>query len=102
MHVDATERATHTVQPTGILDSANGTKLRHAVDTSMQAGVRTVLVDCSQLQLIDSSGLSSLLACLKVLRSVDGNLILSGLNEQHQRLLALTGMDTVLTVLQGK
>lgn len=58
-----------------------------------------MLVDCSDLSLIDSSGLGTLVMCLKELQAVDGNLILSNLSEQHQLLFGLTGMDEVFTVL---
>ncbi|SRR5579883_1324232 len=99
MDLNSTDRAVHTLQPTGNLDSLNGTRLHHDVEALIQAGARTVLVDCAHLELIDSAGFSALAASLKALQTVDGNLILCHLHEQHQRLLSLTGLDAVLTVL---
>jgi len=99
MNTDTPDRVAHTLQPIGILDQVNGARLLQDVTELVQAGARTVQVDCSQLRLIDSAGLGALALCLKALQAVDGNLILSDLNEQHQLLLELTGLDAVFTVL---
>ncbi len=99
MNTDTPDRVAHTLQPTGMLDRVSGPQLEHTIKQLVQTVARTVLVDCSQLRLIDSAGLGALALALKDLQAVDGNLILSDLNEQHQLLLELTGLDAVFTVL---
>ena len=90
------------IQPTGILDSVNGSRFRREISDLVEAGVKTVLIDCRAIDLMDSSGLGALVMALKTLRNVNGKLFLCSLNEQLKTVLELTGMDDVFEVLPDR
>lgn len=47
---------TRTLQPTDVLDSVQGAALQKQVEALVKSGVKTVILDCSVFELIDSSG----------------------------------------------
>jgi anti-anti-sigma factor len=61
-----------------------------------------VLVDCRDVELMDSSGLGALVMALKTLRAAGGRLSLCSMNEQLTMVLALTGMDEVFEVFANQ
>ena len=87
------------LQITGVLDHGSGARLKQDVDTLVASGVTTVWLDCTKLELIDSTGLSSLFQCQTTLQQVGGQLLLSDLSESMHGLLMHTGLDALLTVL---
>ena len=99
MHFDPTSPTASTLQPTGVLDRVQGAQLRQDVEALVRSGVNTLVLDCSDLALIDRSGLGALVVCLKALRSAGGNLYLRDLQEQGKLLLEVTGMDDVFAVV---
>lgn len=62
----------------------------------LDAGCRRIVVDASELDFLDSSGLGVLLAAWQRMQRVGGRLELRGVHGQPARILALTGSDTLL------
>lgn len=86
----------------GILDSVNGNELRHLVDEAIQSGHRLILVDCSAVEFMDSSGLGALVMALKQTRSSGGRFALFGLNDQLKMLLKLTDMTSTFEIVASR
>ncbi|HWZ14530.1 MAG TPA: STAS domain-containing protein [Mucilaginibacter sp.] len=62
-------------------------------------GQRNIVLDLSQVKFADSSGLSSLLVGHRLCKNATGAFILSGLNEAVARLITISQLDSVLTVV---
>ena len=62
----------------------------------LEAGCRRIVVDASDLEFLDSSGLGILLAAWQRMERAGGRLELRGVHGQPARILALTGSDTLL------
>ncbi|WDF53553.1 STAS domain-containing protein [Mucilaginibacter sp. KACC 22063] len=62
-------------------------------------GQRNIVLDLSQVKFADSSGLSSLLVGHRLCKNSEGVFILCGLSESVSRLVTISQLDTVLTIV---
>jgi len=62
-------------------------------------GQRNIILDLSLVKFADSSGLSSLLVGHRLCKSSEGVFILSGLSEAVARLITISQLDSVLTIV---
>lgn len=62
-------------------------------------GQRNIILDMSMVKYVDSSGLSSILVGHRLCKNSEGVFILTGLNEAVSRLLAISQLDTIITVV---
>ena len=62
-------------------------------------GQRNIILDLSQVKFADSSGLSSLLVGHRLCKNANGSFILSGLNDAVARLVTISQLDNVLSVV---
>lgn len=62
-------------------------------------GQRNIIMDLSQIKFADSSGLSSLLVGHRLCKNASGVFILSGLNDAVSRLIAISQLDNVLSIV---
>jgi len=62
-------------------------------------GQRNIIMDLSQIKFADSSGLSSLLVGHRLCKNAAGVFILSGLNDAVSRLIAISQLDNVLSIV---
>jgi anti-sigma B factor antagonist len=62
-------------------------------------GQRNIVLDLSQVKFADSSGLSSLLVGHRLCKNAEGSFIMVGLNEAVARLITISQLDTVLTIV---
>jgi len=62
-------------------------------------GQRNIVLDLSQVKFADSSGLSSLLVGHRLCKNATGSFILTGLSEAVARLVTISQLDSVLTVV---
>lgn len=82
----------------GEIDVATSPALRDELYSTIDQGSRALVVDLSRLSFIDSSGLGVLVASLKHMREVDGELILSGLDHPALRVFEITGLTQLFTM----
>lgn len=88
------QRDAHTVlRLVGELDVAAAPPVREALMAAIDSGSRHVVVDCSALDFLDSSGLGVLVAARTRARGAGGSLLLTGVQPPLERLLAVTGVD---------
>jgi anti-sigma B factor antagonist len=80
----------------GRLNMVSAPALRAVVEGEIGAGHTRVVVDLSNVEFIDSSGLGALVGCLKTARQAGGDLRIAGLNKQVTMVLQLSNLDRVL------
>ena len=60
--------------------------------------VRNVIIDLSRTRYCDSSGLSALLVANRLCKSVNGTLVVCGLQEPVQKLIQISQLESVLSI----
>lgn len=83
------------VAPTGRLDVAGAPTLKDAISEALKNGQPRVVIDMEGVSFVDSTGLGSVIAALKQIRSSQGDLRLAAPNQQVRVVLELTTLDRV-------
>jgi anti-anti-sigma factor len=83
------------VAPTGRLDVAGAPTLKEAISEALKDGPSKVVLDMEGVSFVDSTGLGSVIAALKQIRSSQGDLRLAAPNQQVRVVLELTTLDRV-------
>ena len=89
------ENGVTVISPTGRLDVAGAPALREALSEIAKEGPPRVVIDMEGVSFVDSTGLGSVIAALKQLRSTQGELRLAAPNQQVRVVLELTTLDRV-------
>jgi anti-sigma B factor antagonist len=98
--VDTTTERDHSrIRAVGEVDLATVNALRTAITDAIAAGVRHVTLDLEGVSYLDSSGLGTLVGAHKRLTALGGTLVVECTRPRILRLLAITGVDSVLTVV---
>ena len=84
--------------PAGELDHHTAELLSEPMDEAIEAGTRRLVVDCSQLEFCDSTGLNVLLSARLRPRPEGGAVHLAAMRPTVARVLEITGADAVFTV----
>ncbi|WP_262268742.1 STAS domain-containing protein [Microvirga yunnanensis] len=100
VHVEHLAGAVAHLRLQGRLDAAAAPGLRARLDGALAGGATQVLVDLAEVPFIDSTGLGVLVSGLKAARRADGNLRLVAPGPQVRRLMRLTALDRVFTILE--
>ena len=90
-----TEGGVTVVAPTGRLDVAGAPALKEAISELPRNGPAKVVIDMEGVSFVDSTGLGSVIAALKQIRSSQGELRLAAPNQQVRVVLELTTLDRV-------
>ena len=91
-----------------ILLKLNETKLNSLITPQLKSelilinteGQRNIIFDLSQVKFADSSGLSSLLVGHRLCKNASGVFILSGLNDAVARLINISQLESVFTIVK--
>jgi anti-sigma B factor antagonist len=62
-------------------------------------GQRNIILDLSAVKYSDSSGLSCLLVGHRICKNSEGSFILTGINDSISRLITISQLETVLTIV---
>lgn len=81
----------------GDVDLASSSRLREVIAQALSEST-TVILDASQLDFIDSSGLSALIWGHQRARELDGSFVVRQPSAMLRRLLEITRLETVLTI----
>lgn len=84
------------VTPAGRITATVAPRLRQAVDALIDDGAVRVVLDLSETQFIDSSGLGAIIGALKAARIAGGDLRIAAVTDPVRRVLKLTNLDRVL------
>jgi anti-anti-sigma factor len=81
------------------LDASVAPELKSELITMHAEGVKNLILDMSFVKYTDSSGLSALLVGNRVFREDDGMFVLAALGEHVMKLIKISQLDSVLTIL---
>jgi anti-sigma B factor antagonist len=81
------------------LDVGNSKSFREALQPVLEENA-TVLLDLSRVDFIDSSGLGSLLSCLRTMNAKDGELRLFGMRRPVQAMFELVRMHRLFAIYE--
>ncbi len=76
------------------LDASSAVNFKTELKKQIDAGNKDIIIDLSEVDFIDSSGLGSLVSILKMVAS-EGTLSITGLQKKTEQIFKLTRMDTV-------
>ncbi len=86
------------VLPIGRLDAATAPEQREKLHDLVRAGDARLVVDLSETEFVDSSGLGALISGLKAARQTGGDLRITAPNRQVTAALEMTNLDRILTM----
>jgi len=81
----------------GRLDATTAPAMQRKAD-EMKTGLRTIVIDCKDLEYISSAGLRVLLSMQKKLRE-DGQIRMLNVNDSIKEVLEVTGFDSFLKIM---
>lgn len=86
------------VHLTSILDVHCIDRLRLEIGYLLDAGTQAILLDCCNIEFMNSSFLGVLVAISKEAKQQDSEIILCGLSLQAQRIIELTQLDKLFRI----
>ncbi|TQK44986.1 anti-anti-sigma factor [Streptomyces sp. SLBN-118] len=93
-----TEGHSEVVKPAGELDHHTADLLRAPLDEALDQGRARLVIDCSQLEFCDSTGLNVLLGARLKAEAAGGGVHLAGMLPVVARVFEITGAEAVFTV----
>jgi anti-sigma B factor antagonist len=82
----------------GELDLASAPHLQHVLDVLRRDGFQEIVLDLTRLNFLSATGLEVFVHADEQLRAAGGRLILTRPGPRIRRVLAITELDTVLTI----
>lgn len=79
----------------GEIDIYNSTGVKDVLSNLIQEHPCDVILDCSELDYIDSTGLGALVAIVKKVKSYQGNIHISNLKPSVAKVFHITNLDKV-------
>jgi len=83
----------------GELDVSTSEELRAELLALIDDGCRSVVIDMSELALIDSTGLGVLVGVLKRVLQHGGEMVLKAPTRSARKVFEITGLDRVFTIV---
>jgi anti-anti-sigma factor len=90
--------ASAVVAPAGELDHHSAATLRESLESCIADGRSRIVIDCSDLEFCDSTGLNVLLATRMAAEAAGGEVHLAGMRPIVARVFEITGAGAVFTV----
>ena len=87
-----------TLRVRGSLDINTAANLAEEIDKIIATKMKKIIVDLSQLDLIDSSGVAALVKLYKGVRATGGSVTMSGARDQPLAIFKLLRMDKVFNL----
>lgn len=79
--------------------STNAPKLKSEFVLLNAEGFRNIVFDLSDVEYVDSSGLSAILIGNRLSKEGNGTFVITGLNEQVAKLIKISQLDTILNII---
>ncbi len=80
------------------LDSTIAPSLKSELVVLSNDGVKNIIIDLSESRYCDSSGLSAILVANRLCKNSQGMFVLTGLQESVKKLVAISQLDSILTI----
>lgn len=93
------EGDSRTVRLEGTCDLATVPQLREALMPLAPPEVKRLVIDVSELEFCDSTGLGTMLGALRRMREGNGEFSISGAHGTVLRLLQITGIDALVSLI---
>ncbi len=77
-----------------------GPKLVELVSDALNNGIKTTIIDLSQVRYISSSGIGVLITMLTKMRNAGGEVVLTSPSEHVKKLLIITKLNNIFTVYE--
>ena len=103
--MEITEKNTEKCMIIGIqgrLDTITSTVFEKRLTELIDQQVTRLLVNCTQMDYISSSGLRTLLIILKRITPAGGKLVICGLRENIHEIFAISGFTTIFEIYPGE
>jgi len=84
------------------IDAAKTPQLKSDLTTFSAEGAKSLILDFSLVKYVDSSGLSAILLANRLCENTGGLLVLFGINEAVMKLITITQLQKVITILPSK
>jgi len=91
-----------TFQLEGRLDLNSSSEVKQRVKGSLDDGAINVILDLSNVEFINSSGLGTLVSILKDVRMVQGKLVLCCLAQYVQEIFEITQLSHIFEIFQSE
>ena len=92
MEVHITEtKGTMTARLVGRLDTPAAVEVTHEIQPLLDHAEKTLVLDCSELTYISSSGLRIFLSIRKAAAAAGGKVVIEGLSSQIRQVFMMTG-----------
>ncbi len=78
-----------------------GPKIAELVSDSVEAGIKTVVIDLEKVRYISSSGLGLLITLLTKMKNSGGELFLTAPSEHVKKLLLITKLNGIFRVVES-
>jgi anti-sigma B factor antagonist len=82
----------------GEVDLSTAPGLRARIDELIRDGIRSLVVDLTDVGFMDSSGLSVLVSAMKRMEDADGRLAIVCTRDPVLKVFAITGLDRVFAI----
>lgn len=86
------------IRISGEIDIYSSTELKQEVTVCLARGVRILMLDLTDVEYVDSTGLGLMIGALKRLRETQGKLILINPSVRLLRVFEITGLDRVFDI----
>ncbi len=86
----------------GRLDTTNFGQLETKVLHNIEAGNIKLVVDCSKMDYVSSSGLRIFLMALKKITALKGEFILCGLQENIHEIFEISGFTSIFNIYENQ
>ena len=96
--VDEIINQTGLLKLTGRLDASAVKILKENVDLLIKKDIKSIVLEMSEVDFVDSSGLGSLVSCLRLVNKENGDIKLASLQSQIRGLLELTRLHRVFQI----
>lgn len=81
---------------------SDSTELLNIVDDTISNGFLKIIVDLSDVPIMNSSGLGSLIAMMKKVQTASGRLALTGVNDRLMNLLRITKLMNIFSIYPSR
>jgi len=90
------------IEITGHLDTMTSPEYEKQMNKIVEGGCNVLIVDCTKLDYISSSGLRVLLMTLKTISNKGGKLVLFGMQEAVFEVFKICRFDSLFTITKDK
>lgn len=85
-----------------LIGENRGPELMELANEQVNNGVKLCAIDISRVRFINSSGIGVLITLLTKFRNVDGEVVLINPSEQVKKLLIITKLNAIFTIVDTK